>query len=445
MTRENSKPIISKVKGKVGTKLYVESVLVDNKPAFIVKNLSTEKIEIKYTIEQDCCTLRPLTKGECGYIPYSYDRKILDELISSEITTEEALDEILKQIDKFIDLPKREKILILGDILLTYSLEWVSTLHYPFFVGDNESGKSSVLHLGRYLNYRCMMSEDLPHANIYNFLGEDEEATGTICEDEAQFLDKDGDKIRTYKSSYSSGSSKPRVVTLQSRKFQVYYKTYCAKWFAGEKLPRDKGFMERLAIVNMVKGNPKSNIKRLKSREISQLQKLRNMLLIWKIQRVGKNQDSFKTDLTGRNQELWEDFLSVFQNTKFYGQAENVVKHYVNQRHDSIKNSLEATIFKILIENINEKKEIESKAFWIILTTDNIHLPGRLDTWSSRKFYPDEFDVTLSPNSLSNLLEDKFQGTKMSRVKTVDGKQRKTTVYCFDEKTIETLKTKYNI
>lgn len=439
----DAKPIKTKVKGKIGNN-YVESILVDNKPSFIVKNLRTGKITVKHTIELDYCIYRSLYKNEYGYIPYSFKEEELQQLINSESQSDELLDDIKRQIDKFIDMPKTEKILILGDILISYSLEWTKTIHYPFFVGDNESGKSSVLHLGRYLNYRCLMSEDLPHANIYNFLGEDEEATGTLCEDEAQFLDKDPDKIRTYKSSYASGSTKPRVVTLNHRKYQTYYKTYCAKWFAGEKLPRDRGFMERLAIVHMTKGNPKGNIKRVTNREISKLNSLRNRLLIWKIQRVGQKIPLFKTELKGRNQELWEDFLRVFDETTYFDDAQNVVKKYTTQRNSAIQNSLEARIFKILVENLN-KNEIESKVFWTVLTYNNPELPGRLDTWSERKFYPDEFDVTLSPNSLSNLLEDKFQGTKMSRVKTVDKKQKKTTVYCFDAKTISTLKQKFSV
>lgn len=207
-------------------------------------------------------------------------------------------------------------------------MEWITTLHYPFFVGDNESGKSSVLHLGRWLNYRCLLSEDLPNADIYNFLGTEEEGTGTICEDEAQDIESNKEKIRTYKSSYSSGATKPRVITFSNKKFQVFYKTFCAKWFAGEKLPRNKGFVERLAIIHMVSGTPLRNIKRATLDEKSELNSLRNKLLIWKIQRIGKKHE-FKSDLIRRDQELWEDFLGVFENTRFFDDASNVVKHYI--------------------------------------------------------------------------------------------------------------------
>lgn len=396
-------------------------------------------------METDCCTYRPLNQMECGYLPYSFISGEIDDLAGNEIETEDVLESVLKEINRFIDLPKREKILILGDILLTFSMDWISTIHYPFFVGDNESGKSSVLHLGRWLCYRCMFSEDIPHANIYNFLGTDEEGTGTICEDEAQLLHKDGDKIRTYKSSYAKGSKKPRVIMTNNAKSQVFYNTFCAKWFAGERLPRDKGFMERLAVVHMVQGKPKSNIKRLTQKEQKRLDNIRKLLLMWKLQRIGRKPKVFDSGLTSRNQELWEDFLHVFVGTRFFAFAQDVVKHYTRQRRDTIEKSLEAKIFKILIGKLDEGNEVGSMSFWNTLTVGNPDLPGKLDGYTCRKFLPDEFDEELSPNVVSNILEDKFQGRKTARTKIHNGKQTKTTVYCFDEKILHKMKAKYGL
>ena len=52
----------------------MESVLVDDKPAFIVKNLKTGKISVKETIDLDYCIYRPLGEKECGYIPYLFKK-----------------------------------------------------------------------------------------------------------------------------------------------------------------------------------------------------------------------------------------------------------------------------------------------------------------------------------------------------------------------------------
>jgi hypothetical protein len=163
------------------------------------------------------------------------------------------------------------------------------------------------------------------------------------------------------------------------------------------------------------------------------------------MQQMSKSHEYFGSGLTGRDQELWEDFLRIFDNSWFAHQAKSVVEYYVNQRHNSIKNSFEARIFKILCDNLNENNEIESKAFWETLTVDNPDLPGNLDSFSGKSFYLDEFGFKLSPNTLARIIEDKFQGKKHSRIQQSDGKSKKITYYVFDPEVIKSLSSKYRI
>jgi hypothetical protein len=291
-----------------------------------------------------------------------------------------------------------------------------------------------------------MYGEDIPDADIYNFLGEFEEGTGTICEDEAQGLIFNKEKIRTYKNSYSKGSVKPRVVMLKHKKYQVYYKTFCPKWFAGESIPRDKGFMERLAVVHMIRGKPRGNIKKPSPKGKSELYRLRNKLLIWKIQRVGTRMTQIKTPYSGRDRELWEDFVNVFNGSKFLKKAVETVRSFVKQRQETITGSLEATVFRILVANLDGVSEIGSRTFWDILTYENPDLPGSFDPYNKRTFYPDGFTEKLTLNSLAVLLEDKFQGKKVPRIITSEGgRQCKITMYRFDKRVMKTLKSKYGI
>lgn len=444
MNTKAEKPIIPKVKGIIDDFQYVESVFVDEKPVFLVKNLKTDKICIKDKFESDGKIIRPLEKSECGYIPFSFSKEEIEDLIKSKMSIEQLLKDVKDIIDTYIQASEIIKILILGNIFITYSQEWISTLHYPFFVGETESGKSTALHLGKQLNYRCLVSEDIPFADIYNFLGTEEEGTGTICEDEAQEMWKDSKKIRMYKSSYSKGSSKPIVIMTKNSKSQNYYKTFCAKWFAGETLPQDKGFLERLAVVHMIGGKPKKNIKRLSESQKIGLNQLRNKLLFWKLEQIKTKGIEFHSGLEGRDQELWEDFLRIFDKTSFENKAKKVVQFFVSQRHDSIKNSLEARIFKILQENLNEN-QIEARGFWNILTDDHPELPGKLDRFTGRTFYPDEFGFKLTSNTLAKIVGDKFQGKRQFITKYVNGKPKKITYYVFESKVIELLSFKYKI
>lgn len=434
--------IISKVKGFVGDH-YVESVLVNGKPKFLAKHLETKEITLKDLIEMEDRKLRPLEKDEVGYIPYSFEAEEVQELSSRTITREDILSDVKEQIDRYIVTKELDRHLILGHIILTYSLEWVSTIGFPFFVGETESGKSSVLHLAKWLCYRCLYGEDIPNADIYNFLGSDEEATGTICEDEAQELYRDREKIRTYKNSYSKGSSKPRMLMLSNKKTQIYYKTFCPKWFAGEKIPQDKGFMERLAIVHMMDGVPKSNIKRITQQERDSLHKLRNKLLIWKLQNIEEEQETVPTNLKGRDEELWQDFVNVANCTSFQEKFGNVIKFYIDQRHEAIRNSLEAKLFKMLTEKINSKLELNFVDYWEHIT-NTPDLPGSISDKSRKTFYPDDYVNTITHNSLAKILEYKFHGIKIKTSSMDKNKARhQITLYKFPKEQLESMARKY--
>lgn len=438
--RDNQRPSTQKkLKGWVGDK-YVETITIDGIPYFLCFNKTTGKLEYLKYVNLGSYTIIPFDRKQIGHIPYSFTKEEIDRLVSGEISKEKLLDEILEQINRYIVAPEIVKYLILGDILFSYCLEWISIVHYLFFVGDNESGKSGVSHLARWLAYRCHFGEDIPMADIYNYLGTDEEGAGTIAEDEAQDIDSNGEKIRMYKSSYAKGSTKARMVGVHSlQKQQVYYFTFCPKWFAGERVPDDKGFRERLVIVYMIEGSPTSNIKKPNEKEKKDLLSLRNMLLAWKIQNMGKGLEIIPSGLTKRNQELWEDYLSVMHNTKYYEKYKEVVAHYVNQRKETIKNSFEAKIFELVYHSLNENLELEVLKFWGHITSDNPDFPGKLDDRQGT-FYPDEHSK-ITKNSISRIFTDKFGAEKRSRLE----KGSKVTFYAFKKETVELLAKKYHI
>jgi hypothetical protein len=249
--KNSSDKVNPKIKGWISKTGFVESVIIDSIPEFIGKDIALQKMFRKKRIWTSDGEVRPRERIECGYMPYEYTSEEIESLFNREITREEIIEDVLLQTKRYIDLQHRDQILIAGNIILSYSLEWINTVHFPFFVGETESGKSAVMQLGRWLAYRCVVSEDWPYADIYNFLGTDEEGAGTIIEDEAQEMGKDRKKIRLYKGSYQKGSKKPIVIMTDKGRNQVFFNTFCCKWFGGETVPQDKGFRERLVIVYM--------------------------------------------------------------------------------------------------------------------------------------------------------------------------------------------------
>lgn len=443
MSKKNKEEIpIPKLKGWICNK-YVESVFVDKIPTFLVKCKGIEGVSVEHEIKCNGKVYRPLERHEFGYKPYDFTSEDIRRLDSETISNEKILEDVLKIVKHYVAAPLRDQILITGEILLTYCQEWISTVHFPFFVGETESGKSTVLHLALWLAYRCVVSEDWPNADVYNFLGTVNEGGGTICEDEAQEMGRNHEKIRTYKNSYSKGSVKPRVIMTQYGRYQTFFKTFCCKWFAGENVPHDKGFLERLVIVYMLGGKPKGNLKSASLREQQFLKELRNKLLIWKMQNIGKEFPRIETGLSGRNQELWQDFLSIFHGTKFEDDAKQVTDFYLKQRKESIKDSLEAKIFRSIKPLLDQGMEVSSISIWHSVTNSD-ELPGKIDEKTNNTFYLDEDDRKLTKNLVADIVRFKFQAKKKTRYEKTESGRKKITSYIFDEEIVRFLSEKYH-
>lgn len=442
MSKVNFPKAKPKAKGWVSKTRFVESVIVDEVPAFLVKDTDTGRITVEHEILTSEGPVRPLRKQEMGYMPYEFTSEEIEKLNSNDISFEEILEEIYDQVRIYFASPTRDQILVTGDLLLTYCQEWISTAHYPFFVGEYESGKSTGILLCGYVGYRSIATGSITFAGIYNSLGTDEEGAGTICEDEAQDMDKD--KIRLYTDSYSRGKTVPRVGPDKSKQM-LYYKPFCCKWFSGTSTPKDGGLCQRFVVVHMLGGKPDKNIKDVYiDKELMRpLQVLRNRMLFWKIKNIGKGITRIDSGLTGRDQELWESFLSVFNGTKFEAQANETAEYYLEQRHQTIKDRVEPIILKIIKPRLEESLEIGLLEVWNMIT-HNDELPGDPDV-TGRTFYPYHVDTKITLNSLSRILLDKFHAVRRERYETRDGVRKKITYYVLDKDVIRTLSEKYHI
>lgn len=433
-----------KIKGWVGS-LFVESIFLDSKPAFVCYNKTTKKIEVHYMLEDENGVYFPLSKNSYGYEPYSFSTDELKELASSEITKESLLDEISEIVELHIHASDEIKHLVMGDILFTYCQEWITTTHYIFSVGDTNSGKSTITFHFRHLGYRCLYGENIPYANIYNFLGKDEEGAGIIAEDEAQSIELDVRKIYLYKNSYTKGS-RHAVVDMQNNRKQIFYWTFCFKVFAGEDLPNDKGMLERLAICHMMEGKPKKNIKKLSPEYKERFRKLRNRLLVWKIQNIEIGIPYAESMEVSRDQELYEDYLKIISGTKYEDQAKKAVEHFTRQRHERIWNSTEAKIFRIVLKVIKANNQVYYQDLWNALR-DRSEISIEPDGGS---YIDRDTGKRITPNFLVKTIVEKFRAKSMVRMefyKDKDGKQRqkRITYYAFNEKDLSELTIKYNI
>jgi hypothetical protein len=209
--------------------------------------------------------LKPLELISYINKPYTFkSEQEFFELV--ENTRGKNLDSLYKKVksiwENYADADDFHVSICAADTIFTYFQDKIGLTHYLFFVGVNGSGKSNNLTALHFIAYRNMMSSGMTAANVYQFLGSREEGIGTICEDEADNIDEDREKMKVHKNGYTTGFPYHRTDTSSGRQ-QLKFNTFCFKAFAAEKLPdsvKAKGFKQRIIELPCVYGSPKYDI-----------------------------------------------------------------------------------------------------------------------------------------------------------------------------------------
>jgi hypothetical protein len=146
------------------------------------------------------------------------------------------------------------------DEIYTYFQDLFGLTHYPFYTGGNDSGKSNNLTKIHYTAYRNWTSTEVTPANIYQFLrSSEDEGNGTTCEDEAEDIDQDKDKMRILKNGYTTRRPVCRIdLSPYEVRKQLKYNTFVFKAFVAERTPdpiKAKGFNERNVEIHCFSGN----------------------------------------------------------------------------------------------------------------------------------------------------------------------------------------------
>ena len=170
----------------------------------------------------------------------------------------------------FVDTEPKNSVLYASYTVSGYFQDKFSTTPYIWLIGDNGSGKNSILITYSWLGYRVFYMTGASGANLCEYLGTIEEGQGSIAEDENNNMDRDDNKKLLYMTGYASGACFPKILdgSAKSRE-QRYYQSYCQKMTASENLPSIKyckGVFDRSFIRKCLKGFPKYNVKGTKKR-----------------------------------------------------------------------------------------------------------------------------------------------------------------------------------
>jgi len=412
-----------------------EAIYHNDLPAFLVK--TGDGFEVWNQLTNNGAIYEPKDVKRIPYQPYGFYKG----KVSSR---EELFWKVRNEFHSFVDVEGIWKDVLSACVLLSYQQEKLLTVPYVFLYGDNESGKSTVLQLLKFLCYRPMYGVTVPAADIYGYL-EDVDSIGCVLEDEVQGIRKDIDKIKIYKAGYKEGAVVPRTLITQHDRIIKYYNTFSFKACASERIPQVKGFRERFLEISMVEGYPEKEWTDITKEDLKRLYDLRNMLLKWRLLSREWQLPNPQVSMRGRLKELWKPILQVTDGLTVYETLAGFVEEQKNERLSSKQNTLEGHIVKVVTElyncvGSNPIPYIPFQTIWFKLAED---LDGKIDDKKPHVMDTSEF-WHVTKNKVGYRLREVVSGkSKMVRDKDVEGNDKLVRAYVFDHEKLRRVAKKY--
>jgi len=343
-----------------------EAVIVGGNPFFLQLN-DGEPI-LANRIELSSFTIYPPGSQSQLSEPYIFESKeeIVNYLnLARKLSNFDQLFDLVRTIyKKYVDAEEHYIVLLAADTIYSYFQDKFATTHYVICIGDNSSGKNSILTTFKYLGYRVLLATGVSPANIYTFLGNLEECQGTIAEDEINNLENEPEKLNVYKSGYSNSSGRIPKVDLHSGRIQEVYLTYCFKIFATEKSLDNslaKGLLDRSFELQCITGNPQYNIKEVfdnaneekHTKLRSELQKTRKLMLAYRMLHYEDTIPDVKLNIINREAELTKPLIRLFRKSpKVLEELLPALSTLLNAKRKVKSNSLEAKLYVAIMNLI---------------------------------------------------------------------------------------------
>lgn len=362
-----------------------EAVLINGKPQFAVTINGGLSVNFFNELETSDMIVQPPTKQEyppnsaleyesedefMEYIQYAIEKDSLYKLLISvrEFYTKEY----------FVDTDPKNSTMLALFTITSYFQDKFSTVPYIWLIGDNGSGKNSILLTYSRLGYRVFYMTGASGANICEYLGTVEDGQGTIAEDELGDLDRDEYKRLLYMTGYAFGGSVPKILDASSKsRDQRFYRSYCQKISASENLPSikySKGVLDREFIIKCVKGFPKYNAKMInkktKTPEVLELQMrleiVRKRLFAYRLVHFGDVVPEIEgLNISGRALELTESALLLFHKYRSSPEENEIfnkgilptLSDFLKDRLGRRNLSLEAKLYPIITKMVQEQGE----------------------------------------------------------------------------------------
>jgi hypothetical protein len=398
---------------------------------------------------------RPLGNENYIHKPYTFDSEEdfyakVNFVKNHKMCTLDAIYQTVKRVwSQYIDAEDEHLIICAADTIFTYFQDVIGLTHYLWFVGDNDSGKSNNLWVLNYLAYRNMMSLGISAANVYQFLGSGEEGIGTICEDEANQIDEDKDKMELAKSGYTKGLPIVKIsISNDGQRHQRRYNTFCFKAYSAEKAPdpvKAKGLIQRLVKLRCIAGDPSADILEVVNPMgdeemldlLKELHGIRNLLLCYRLEHRNDKIPNIKVNLKNREKQLFKPLLRLFYGTEAMNEVQRALSKYVNERRKAKLSGINAFLIQLIRDMLQEASyndltisqtgifEVPTHDIWtkVQTQTDATTIPGHPLTCETTQFGP------ISHKRVIEILENVFK----AEVKSSNG----TRIVRFEKKVLD--------
>ena len=378
---------------------HFEAIYHKGQPTFLTANKDTYKILPEVSLEG--AAFLPKECNEYPYQPY--------DCYEGEVPSREALFwKVRDEFNLFLDLDPIWKDYLAGCVLLSYQHEKIRTVPYPFFLGDNESGKTVAQSILGWLCYRPLSGVSIPVADVYGFL-DDSDSPGVIIEDEVQGIYKDIEKSKILKAGYKHGAVVPRTIITQNKRSIKYFRVFCLKIFAAEELPRVKGLLERLVIIPMVEGYPTKDWADFNKEDQTRLNNLRNMLLKWRLATKDQELPEINLSVKGRLKELWKPILQIINGLTIEEDLRKHLDMLQKERLNEKTNTIEGHIVKVVCNLYRQDKPLAFSEIWDALVLD---LEGKLEEKKPNKMDTAEF-AEITKQKIGYRLREVLGGKKV--------------------------------
>ncbi|MDN5845289.1 MAG: ATP-binding protein [Candidatus Nitrosocosmicus sp.] len=298
-------------------------------------------------------------------------------------------------------------------VLFSYFQDKFATVPYTMFVGDNESGKSSIGDVFEVLAYRNVNMTDPTTANLFRIFGTIEAGQCTLVLDEAEKIDEDKDIMSILKTGYQYGKKVQRINQFGK---QEHFHTYGLKIMLAERTPiisKAKGVLDRTFVISNFKGKPELDIKDIKnprnkvSKEIAiDLNFLRKSILIYRLIHFNEENIEINTQLEGRDKELCNPLLKLFFKTNFQERLEFALETLLNEKKNRKANTLEREILEVMVDLFTNHHDgkIPFVNIWSSLAEK---IGGNFNDYKPQEMETDGYG-TIYKNTLSKTLRDRF-------------------------------------